>query len=247
MARPADPHAKDALVAAARAEFAKKGVRGARVEDITAACGLSKGAFYLHFESKEGLFKVLVDELMSQLGDCSQIRVQDMHRFIEENGGLTPRDFRENTARVRRFLEMECAEDMRVLEVMWRYRDVLDVLISGCQGTAFEGTLWQILDAELARINESHRTFQHNGVCRSDVPAELFGAMIVGTYLLVGKQMARAQEKPDLALWAQTLQRLIREGSLPRDASSHDETSVAASTKHPTQRRIARRTVRSSR
>ena len=56
MARPADPNAKEALVAAARAEFARRGLVGARVEDITAACNLSKGAFYLHVESKEALF-----------------------------------------------------------------------------------------------------------------------------------------------------------------------------------------------
>ena len=60
MPRHADPNAKEALVAAARAEFARGGLRGARIEDITAACGLSKGAFYLHFESKEALFGELV-------------------------------------------------------------------------------------------------------------------------------------------------------------------------------------------
>ena len=62
MARPADPHARAALIAAARAEFVKKGLRGARIEDITAACGLSKGAFYLHSSSKEALFGEVVAE-----------------------------------------------------------------------------------------------------------------------------------------------------------------------------------------
>ena len=68
MPRLADPNAKDSLVAAARAEFARKGLRGARVEDITSACGLSKGAFYLHFESKEALFGELVENY-GTLGD----------------------------------------------------------------------------------------------------------------------------------------------------------------------------------
>ena len=55
------------------------------------------------------------------------------------------------------------------------------------------------------------------------MPAELFGALVIGTYLLVGKQMAKAAEKPDLALWARTLQRLIREGSVPRDDAPHQQ------------------------
>ena len=72
MARPADPHAREALVAAARAEFVKKGLRGARIEDITAACGLSKGAFYLHFPSKEALFGEVVARVQGGAGrDCA--------------------------------------------------------------------------------------------------------------------------------------------------------------------------------
>ncbi len=41
MARPADPTAKEALVACARAEFARRGLVGVRIEDITLACSLS--------------------------------------------------------------------------------------------------------------------------------------------------------------------------------------------------------------
>ena len=66
MARPADPHARASLISAARREFVRHGIVGAHIEDITQACKLSKGAFYLHFESKEALFKVLVDEQTPQ-------------------------------------------------------------------------------------------------------------------------------------------------------------------------------------
>ena len=60
MARKADSQAREALIAAARREFLRSGLAKARVEDITAAVGLSKGAFYLHFPSKESLFTQLV-------------------------------------------------------------------------------------------------------------------------------------------------------------------------------------------
>src|SRR5205807_10551814 len=132
----------------------------------------------------------------------------------------------------------------RTLEAMWKYRDVIDVLISGCQGTAFEGTLCQMLDAEQARVAEVHREFQKAGLCRDDVPPELFGALVIGTYLLVGKKMARAPEKPDLALWARTLQQLIREGSIPRDDLPRAPAAAAESHRHkpaPRRRRVTRR------
>src|SRR5947209_4911297 len=125
MPRPADPNAKEALVTAARAEFARRGLRGARIEDITAACGLSKG-------------------------------------------------------------------------------------------TAFEGTIWEIADAEVNRVREDFQRYQGHGVCRPDIPGELFGSLIVGTYLLLAVRMSRLQEKPDLREWARSLHTLIHEGSQPR-------------------------------
>src|SRR5437660_856533 len=89
MARPADPNAKEALMAAARAEFARRGLRGARIEDITAACGLSKGAFYLHFESKEALFVgtyLLLAVRMSRLQEKPDLRewARSLHTLVHE-------------------------------------------------------------------------------------------------------------------------------------------------------------------
>src|SRR5437762_13262923 len=84
MARPADPNAKEALVTAARAEFARKGLRGARVEDITSACGLSKGAFYLHFESKEALFGELVEKFFGEITRSSDRRHAEMAALVEK-------------------------------------------------------------------------------------------------------------------------------------------------------------------
>ena len=238
MSRHADPHAKEALVAAARAEFARRGLRGARIEDITAACGLSKGAFYLHFESKEGLFGALVQAFVGEMGGAAGIRVSESMEFFEREGSLVSADFRKSSPRLQRWNELELAMDVRSLELMWRYRDVLDVLISGCQGTPFEKTVWELVDAEQGRIAENHRQFQCSGCLRSDVAPELFGAMVVGTYLLVGKQMARAAEKPDLASMARSLQTLIHEGSLPRDLAPlrRDQRPRAGSPKQPKSR-----------
>ncbi len=112
---------------------------------------------------------------------------------------------------------------------MWKYRDVMDVLLTGVQGTPFEKTLWDIVDLETARIAEDHRRFQGAGCLRADAPPEFIAAMIIGTYLLVGKQMARMAEKPDLALWARTLQALMHEGLVPRDQTPRDSAPLVES------------------
>jgi AcrR family transcriptional regulator len=220
MARHADPTAKDALIAAARREFARRGLRGARIEDITAACRLSKGAFYLHFPSKEALFGELVTGFLSVLIDCSVRRQSEMAAFFEVHGGPTRRDVEERTPRYRQLLELETAEDLLVLEHMWSYRDVLDVLLRGAQGTKFEGAIWDMTDREVERIQENVARFQGVKACREDIPSEIFGSMIVGTYMLLAMRMSRMTEKPDLAEWARSLHVLIREGSAPVEIPS---------------------------
>jgi Transcriptional regulator len=55
-ARPAE------IVAAALAIFAEKGFAAARTEDIAVRAGISKGALYLYFPTKEDLFRAVVKD-----------------------------------------------------------------------------------------------------------------------------------------------------------------------------------------
>lgn len=55
-ARPAE------IVAAALEVFAEKGFAAARLDDIAARAGVSKGALYLYFETKQDLFTAVVRE-----------------------------------------------------------------------------------------------------------------------------------------------------------------------------------------
>lgn len=50
------------LLDAAAAEFAARGYRGATVDGITRRAGLSKGTFYWVFDSKDDVFRALLEE-----------------------------------------------------------------------------------------------------------------------------------------------------------------------------------------
>jgi AcrR family transcriptional regulator len=217
MARPADPHARAALVKSARAEFVKHGLKGARIEDITFACGLSKGAFYLHFPSKEALFGELVAGFRARTDSLLERRKVQLGRFIGEHGALSAQDIRTRTARYEALLELETKADREVLSLLWEYRDVFGVLVSGCQGTEFSGLVWEIAQREIARVQEDFEVVKACGACRTDMPSELFGSMLVGTYLLVAQQMSRMKTRPDFDVWVGALHRLIREGSAPQE------------------------------
>jgi AcrR family transcriptional regulator len=62
------------ILDAALAVFAQKGFAAARLEDIAARAGVSKGTIYLYFESKEAVFKALVQEkLASRIGGFAEM------------------------------------------------------------------------------------------------------------------------------------------------------------------------------
>jgi AcrR family transcriptional regulator len=53
------------IVAAALAVFAEKGFAAAKLDEIAARAGVSKGAVYLYFETKEDIFRAVVDQAIA--------------------------------------------------------------------------------------------------------------------------------------------------------------------------------------
>jgi AcrR family transcriptional regulator len=54
-----------AIVAAALQVFAEKGFAGAKMDEIAARAGLSKGAVYLYFPTKEDVFRAVVEQAVA--------------------------------------------------------------------------------------------------------------------------------------------------------------------------------------
>lgn len=60
---------RTALIAIARAEFAKRGYEAVSLDDILKRAGLTKGAIYHHFGDKKGLFRAVVIRVQSEVAD----------------------------------------------------------------------------------------------------------------------------------------------------------------------------------
>ena len=87
MARPPRPGTHQALLDAARDEFARHGLERARVEDVSRRAGVSKGAFYLHFRSKEEAFEQIVQRFIGALEEQAHRRHEAEERFTAEHAG----------------------------------------------------------------------------------------------------------------------------------------------------------------
>jgi AcrR family transcriptional regulator len=63
--------------AAALALFVEKGFAATRLDDVAARAGVSKGTLYLYFESKEALFKAVIEEGMVAALAAAEERLSD--------------------------------------------------------------------------------------------------------------------------------------------------------------------------
>lgn len=215
MARRPDPEARGKLLLAARAAFASAGLDGARVETITRAAGLSKGAFYLHFESKEAAFTELVAAFFEVVGALSADRHAANLALRARVGGPTERDWRERTPRLAAFAELDHVHTVRMLEALWEHRDMLRVIleqVSGRQAPLVD----QFVDLARASLTQQlDEAVEQCGV-RDDLDRELVSDLLIGLYLQIGRRMIRCTERPDFAMWARTVNTLVVEGLAAR-------------------------------
>ena len=85
-ARPAE------IVAAAYAVFAEKGFAAAKLDEIAARAGVSKGALYLYFETKQDIFEAVVHDAIApniatieSMAETFPGRFEDLARMVVPN------------------------------------------------------------------------------------------------------------------------------------------------------------------
>ncbi|MEI4771211.1 TetR/AcrR family transcriptional regulator [Psychrobacillus sp. FJAT-51614] len=73
------PDKKILIIERAVELFAKNGFESTSVQEITSACGISKGAFYLHFKSKESLlfsiFEMFIDRAIKKISNVFELEI----------------------------------------------------------------------------------------------------------------------------------------------------------------------------
>ncbi len=98
-----------AILAAARAEFAEKGFAAARLDDIARAAGVAKGTIYLYFANKADLFQAVVRGYVVREIEQAETLVSIYDGSTEELLRLIAQVFREKV------LETDLREIIRLL------------------------------------------------------------------------------------------------------------------------------------
>ncbi|MSP26086.1 MAG: TetR/AcrR family transcriptional regulator [Myxococcales bacterium] len=222
MARPPDKTARAELLLAASEEFAAHGVEGTTIQAITVRAGRSKGAFYLHFDSKDTAFRALVESVFDGLASF----LGDVVPTPKLGWGL---------AEVRAHW---LATDVRAFEYVWRHRDVFRLVLSGgmCERFAF------LTDAFALAASESIARWLRYGVAqgfyRADLDVEIASMMIGGAYDGLARELVGRKRKPRLTQWLAQFQGVFVGGLGAQVRPRRQDANGATTTPVP---RVARR------
>ena len=194
MSRPADPTAKISLLRAAEAVFAESGLPAAKVEDITRRAGLSKGAFYLHFDSKEEAFKHVVE---SFLAHCSAMY-------------QPPRAYAELPSEADAMLAFWLERDTEMFEYLWQNRSIVAIL-AGCQGPY--SYMVETFRAGVQKTSEEWvERSKAQGLLRAEVDTVLVATLMSGAYHELTHKMLAHPRKPPIAEWLQQTTSIFMRG-----------------------------------
>ena len=199
MARAANPNLKAQLVDAATEIFASHGLAAARVSDITDRAGASKGAFYLHFTSKEAAYLDIARAFLDQLlvlmrcqdeSMCEAFAVGDLDRVAEA--------------------------DHQFMDFLWQHRRPLAMVLDGAVGTSYAFMQDEFIDSILHHMRESigahHRAYpQLAGV----IDAEFAATMATGIVFMYARRIIREHRPPFGAEQLMAFRVLIAAGQPP--------------------------------
>jgi AcrR family transcriptional regulator len=213
VSRIADPKAKIALLRAAEDVFAERGLAGAKVEDIARKAGLSKGAFYLHFESKESALKQIVETWLARCGS-----------FF-----AAPTDYPEVLDDPDALLDFCIERDVRIYEFLWESRATMKIVRS-CQGEY--DYLFEAFKADMQGKNrEWLDQWRRDGLVRPEADPELAATLMSGAYEELSLKMIRSERRPPIEVWLEFAQEtFVRAYGTPELLAALDRRNRRATT-----------------
>jgi len=187
MARPSDPSARTRLLEAARQVFIERGLDRAKVEDITRAAGLSKGAFYLHFKTKDDAFKEILGSALAELGTI-------LGEVEGSRAEWSAKPYPE-------LIEQWFDKDLRLFECLWKHRSIMRLVLEG-GGSPSYGHLIDLFAASAQETSE--RLIRYGLECgyyRADLDPKQAAAFVAGGYDRLARRLVHERRKPNLERW----------------------------------------------
>ena len=154
---------------AAKAEFLEKGFQRASLRNIVKSLGMTTGAFYGYYKSKEALFEALVGEHYSYLIGRFKAAQEEFARLPhqqqpEELGSVSG----------------ECMVDM--LHYAYRHLEEFKLILCCSEGTAYAGLVDEMVEIEVEATHAYQRVLEELGRPSVEIHPQLEHILITGMF-----------------------------------------------------------------
>lgn len=201
MARKADPTIRGRLLNAARQEFAEHGLVGALLSNVTARAGVSKGAFYLHFRSKEDAFEEVAEAFFSRffviLDRVEEIALSDLEPS--------------------RAMELISDGDVEIMDYLWDERVFARVLFEGAHSPRQCHLIERFAERVQARVERLLSIDQELGRILPDIDIRVLALFVAGGFDRYARVLLASGEKPNVIADLRQLQTFICRGAMTQE------------------------------
>ena len=183
MGRAANPELPQLLKHAAIDVFSEHGLAAAKISDITTLAGASKGAFYIHFVSKETLYVQIAREFLDEVA-----RQLAMYGCAP---GTLPAD---PMAYIRDMQD----RDRELLDFFWEQRKPLAMVVRGALGTPCAFLFDEFIDTIQRTMVQTITSHPMPPGQAGQVSADFLAAMATGLLYMHTRRVTAASQPPEV-------------------------------------------------
>lgn len=154
---------------AAKREFSEKGFKSASLRNIVKTAGVTTGAFYGYYKSKEELFDALVGEQYNTM----------MSKYKETQEAFTclsPEEQRSNMDEV----SSECM--MWMTEYAYENKEAFKLLLCSSEGTKYENMIHDMVQIEIEATHAFAKILEGMGVSQYKIDFQLEHMLVSGMF-----------------------------------------------------------------
>lgn len=159
----------DAILSVAKAEFLEKGFKSASLRNIVKTAGVTTGAFYGYYKSKEELFDALVKE---QYETIMTEFINAQEQFTE----LPPENQPDNMGKI----SGDCMESMT--EYIYNNLSEFKLILSCSEGTKYEHIIHNMVEIEVNAMHNFAKNLEKLGYPKYSVDPQLEHMLCSGLF-----------------------------------------------------------------
>ena len=150
-------------------EFLQKGFQGASLRNIVRKAGVTTGAFYGYFKSKEEIFDSLVKEQHLHLLEMYQTALDNFHK-------LPPEEQRS------RMTEYTVSEMLNMTDYIYDHFDAFRLILCCSEGTPYENLIHDMAQMDCAATGDFSEVMHQNGTPMNPVHPQLEHMLTSGMF-----------------------------------------------------------------